>query len=176
MPETVVSLGIAGLAAILMCAGSAKGAVPSPAAEALTALLRPAGSVPVWFVRVFAVTEIVVAGLLMWAGTRTVGLVVTAAYGLVFAGLGMLGIVRGGREPCGCFGRAAGRPIGWPNVALGGVIVATALVVLAVRDDVTPAAAPTLLATTAVLILIAAMWLYRDLLLTVARNQGLIRR
>lgn len=176
MPETVVSLGLAGLAAILMCAGAAKGAVPSPAADALTDLLRPARPVPVSFVRGFAVTELVAAALLMWAGTRTAGLVVIALFGLVFAGLGVVGVVRGGREPCGCFGRAAGRPIGWSNVALGGLMLAVAVVLLGVRDSVDPAAAPTLLATTAVFILVAALWLYRDLLLTTAHNQGLIRR
>lgn len=176
MPETVVSLGFAGLAAILMCAGSAKGAVPAPAADGLTELLRPARPVPLWFIRVFASIEIAAAALLMWADTRTIGLVVIAVFGLVFAGLGVAGVVRGGREPCGCFGRAAGRPIGWPNVALGGLILAVAVVLLGLRDSVDPATAPTLLAATAVFVLVAAMWLYRDLLLTVARNQGLVRR
>lgn len=175
MPETVVSLGIAGLAAILMCAGSAKGAVPSPAAEGLTELLRRSRPVPVWFVRVFAVTEIAAAALLMWPTTRPAGLVVIALFGLVFGGLGVVGVVRGGREPCGCFGRVTGRPIGWPNVALGGLMLATALALLGLRASTEPATAPLLLATTAVLVLAGAMWLYRDLLIAVARSQGLIR-
>ncbi len=55
-------------------------------------------------------------------------------------------------------------------------MLAVAVVLLTLRDSIDPAAAPTLLATTAVFVLVAAMWLYRDLLLTVARNQGLIRR
>jgi hypothetical protein len=176
MSESAVSLGLAGLAAILLCAGSAKAAVPRPAVRGLTGVLGSALPVTASFIRVFAVSEIAVAALLMWATTRVVGLTVAAAFGLAFVGLGLVGVARDGREPCGCFGRATGRPIGWVNVVLGALILAAAVVLLRVPGSAGPAAPETLLATTAVLTVVAAMWLYRDLLLSVARSQGLIRR
>jgi hypothetical protein len=174
--EAAVSLGLAGLAAILLCAGPAKAAVPRPAASGLTGVLGSALPVTPSFIRVFAVSEIAVAALLMWATTRAVGLTAAAAFGVAFVGLGVVGVARGGREPCGCFGRATGRPIGWVNVVLGALILAASVVLLRIPGSVHPAAPQTLLATTAVFTVIAAMWLYRDLLLSVARSQGLIRR
>jgi hypothetical protein len=89
-------------AAILLALGGAmKLRRPDPTANALGAVGLPAS---VWFVRLFGVTEVVVAVGALTHGHAAFALLVGLSY-LAFAAFVLLALVRGGAiTSCGCFG------------------------------------------------------------------------
>jgi hypothetical protein len=114
------------LAAVLLYSGTAKVVSPSGLATALGELLRlsrPPGLV----VRLIAVGETAIALLLViWPGALGTRLVVAGA-GLAFALAGLAGYLRRTTQPCGCFGVAGSRALGWWNVVFGCAFVGWAV-------------------------------------------------
>jgi hypothetical protein len=116
----------AGAASLLLNSGIAKTISPGPPLRALAevspALEKYLGKVAL---RGVGVAEIAVAAALLLAPLRLPAAIAALALGAGFALLGLLGILRGSKAPCGCFGASSRRPLGWANVLLG-IVVACA--------------------------------------------------
>lgn len=149
---------------VLIRAGAAKLAFPTVTTTAISELWprRPVPS-PGW-TRVLGVVEIVTAVLAATPAGRRPALGLILALGVGFAGVGVLGLIRGAREPCGCFGAGSDRPLGMANVAIGCLLLGFAMLALVIRvpnDDGGFAAATALLTVAG-----SAGWL-----LVIARRQ-----
>lgn len=144
------------VAALLLRAAPSKLVTPGPSAAAVGEL-RPGGRpVPAVVVRAFAAVELIAALCAAIPVSRLAAQILVAALGTVFAALGVLGLVRGSREPCGCFGEDDGHPLGVVNILLGGVFVASAALGLSIRHLHDPATSAALSALTAVIA--ATLW------------------
>ncbi|GAA1349548.1 MauE/DoxX family redox-associated membrane protein [Streptomyces beijiangensis] len=146
----------AGVAAVFLRAAAAKAASPGVAASAVQELLggrpRPSDAA----VRLVAVLELATVALLVVPGTRVVGYVITGVLGVLFAGMGTAGKLRGSDRPCGCFGIAESKPLGTANIVSGLLFVAVAVAGLLGPD----AAGAGSTATTAVLTsAVSSSWL-----------------
>ena len=156
-------------AGTLLCAGAAKLAVPAHLGRALGGLLPAVRARAVPLVRLVATAEIATAVALSVPATRDVGATAAAALGAAFAIVGAVAAGRRTRSPCGCFGRAQGKPLGVRNVVFGLVVIAGAVLLLAdgsggwSGQDALP-----VLAAAAVTLLLAA-WLYRDMIRDLCR-------
>jgi hypothetical protein len=176
MPNVGIVATLAALAAVLLCAGSAKVAMPHSAARGLSSVLGRGRRASPALVRSFAFVEVAVAFALFWHATRPAGLIVASGIGLVFIGLGLLGLARRVRKPCGCFGRSTGRPLGRVNVLAGVVILIGSAMLFVLTRSAPTGGSEAVLPVTSVFTLGLAMWAYRDLLTGLIRSQGLIRR
>jgi hypothetical protein len=124
LSDWALALAAAAAAALLLNAGLAKLASPGQLRGALSELLPVAGRRPGnALVRGFGVAESAAAAGLLVAPARLPAAVAAAVLGVSFAALGVLGVVRGTSRPCGCFGAAGQRPLGWANVWLGAALV-----------------------------------------------------
>jgi hypothetical protein len=139
------------VAATLISAGLGKLVAPSRLGQALAEVRAPDPLRTVGAVRLYAVVECLAGLALLFAATRQPGGALASAIGLAITGLGGLGLARGSSSPCGCFGNAAGPPLGWTNVALG-VSLAVAGIANVVQRPAT-GSAPLLGAALAMLLL-----------------------
>lgn len=144
-------------AAILVQAALSKIAAPSHLRQALSEVDVPDALTTTNAVRLYAGIECLAGIALLFSATRSVGAVLVAALGLVFIGLGGLGMARGSVEPCGCFGNPAGRPLGITNVALGAALVAAGATNLLTRSPTGSAA----LLGTALALLVLCLYVNR---------------
>lgn len=112
--------------ALLVRGGAAKLVAPALGAAAAGELRPDRGPVPAAVIRALAVVEIAVAVAMALPSLRGPAHVPLAALGLLFAGAGILGLLRGSTEPCGCFGADSTRPLGASNVLMGAAILADA--------------------------------------------------
>ncbi|MCP9971009.1 MauE/DoxX family redox-associated membrane protein [Actinomadura madurae] len=111
-------------ASVLFVAGVAKTVSPARLSRALNALFRRSGKgFTRGHVRLFAGVEILAALALAGTATRPAGAWAAGVLGASFALAGVLGLVRGGGTACGCLGAAGGRPLGWPNVLAGALLM-----------------------------------------------------
>ena len=152
------------LAGLLLCAGAAKLAVPAHLSRAIGHLVPGVRARAVLLARLVAATEIGTALALSVPSAREAGAVAGMALGAVFAAAGAAAAIRGLGSPCGCFGRAGGRPLGMRNAVFGLVVVALSALLL--QDDSGGWAAHKglpLLGTAAVAVALAG-WLYRDMI------------
>ncbi|MEU1102846.1 MULTISPECIES: MauE/DoxX family redox-associated membrane protein [Streptomyces] len=113
--------------ALLVRGGAAKLVAPSLAAAAAGELRPGRGPVPAAVIRALAVVEITVAVAMALPSLRGPVHVPLAALGVLFAGAGILGLLRGSTEPCGCFGADSTSPLGVSNVVMGVAILAAAV-------------------------------------------------
>jgi hypothetical protein len=138
-------------AATLISAGLGKLVAPSQHGQALAELRVPGPLHTAGAVRRYAVVECLGGLALLFAATRRPGGALVVAIGLAIAGLGGLGLARGSRSPCGCFGNPAGRPLGLTNVALGASLGAAGAANLVLPA---PTGAATLLGTALTMLLL----------------------
>lgn len=159
----VGALGAA-FAGMLLCAGTAKLAVPAHLARAIGDLMPTVAARAVLLARLVAAVEVGAALALSVPATRDAGAVAGLVLGGTFTAAGAVAGVRRLDSPCGCFGRARGGPLGMRNVAFGLVLVAASALLLG-DDSGGWAAHPGLpmLGTAAVAVLLAG-WLYRDMI------------
>ena len=163
------------LAGTLLCAGAAKMAVPIHLSRTIRSLLPVAATYAVVLTRVVAGTEIGAALALSVPATRNVGAVAGIVLGTAMAATGAAGAARRLRSPCGCFGRAAGRPLGLPNVAFGVVVIGLSVLLLADRsggwagNDGLP-----VLGTAAVALMLTG-WLHRAMIKDLCRPLPRVR-
>ncbi|MDQ1018611.1 MauE/DoxX family redox-associated membrane protein [Streptomyces afghaniensis] len=113
--------------ALLVRGGAAKIVAPALGAAAAGELRPGRGPVPAAVIRALAVVEIAVAVAMALPSLRGPAHVPMAALGLLFAGAGILGLLRGSTEPCGCFGADSTRPLGAGNVLMGVAVLAAAV-------------------------------------------------
>lgn len=145
---------------LLLRAGAAKLVTPGPAAAALGELRYGRRPVPLRAVRLFAAAELLVAFAGVVPALRVMAAAAVAALGCCFAAAGVLGAVRGGSVPCGCFGTGGGRPLGAASGWFGLLFAAAGTSALLLpgtgaQDD--PTTAAVLLTVTA-----SAGWLLTD--------------
>jgi hypothetical protein len=112
-------------AALLLNSGIAKAVTPDPLRRALSELVPALETERTpSLIRGLAAVEAVAAVALLVGPARIAAAVLTALLGLVFTAFGLLGKVRGGSAPCGCFGASGRQPLGWTNVVLGLLLAA----------------------------------------------------
>jgi Methylamine utilisation protein MauE len=164
------------LAGTLLCAGAAKTAVPAHLGRALGGLLPAVGARAVPLVRVVAAAEIATAVALSVPAAREVGATAAAVLGAAFAIVGAIAAGRRTGSPCGCFGRAQGKPLGVRNVVFGLAVVAGAALLLTDPSGGWSGheGLPALGAATVTLLL--AGWLYRDMIRDLCRPVSRTRR
>lgn len=128
------------LAAVFALAGAAKladRAGTRRAAEDFGVPTRFAGPVGMGV----AVAELVVAGLLLPAATRSWAAVAALALLFAFSGAIGLALARGRAPECHCFGRLHSAPAGWGTLARNAVLAGlAAFVAVAGREDAGPGA------------------------------------
>ncbi|MEV4756498.1 MauE/DoxX family redox-associated membrane protein [Micromonospora sp. NPDC049559] len=130
-------------AAVLLLAGLAKLVSPEHLRRALVELGARSALGTGGAVRAVALAECAAAGVLAVRPAWWLGSVLVGALGLSFALLGLVGAVRGSQEPCGCFGRPAGRPLGRVSVLTGfGLLATVAVNVWSGATPYEPAAGP----------------------------------
>lgn len=144
----ILAGGYAAVMTILIRAGAAKLASPAILTAAIDELwpgrrLAP----PLAWSRALAVSETLTAVLLAAPTGRRAALVLLMAFGLGFAGAGVLGLARGARKPCGCFGVGNHHPLGTVNVTIGCLFLSFAIFAMQVPapEDGTGFAATTVL-------------------------------
>jgi hypothetical protein len=122
---------------VLIRAGAAKLASPNMAAIAMSEVWRGRAAPSLGSVRLVSVIELMTTLLVATPAGRRPALVMILALGVGFASAGWLGLERGVRKPCGCFGVASDRPLGIGNVVIGCVLVGFAGLALVVKvpDD-----------------------------------------
>jgi hypothetical protein len=152
-------------AAVVLCAGAGKLAVPWPAARAVRAVrvLPASEAAATVVVRSVALAEIMIATAVPVRSTRVPAAIALGALGLTFVGFGLALRLRRGAVSCGCFGRDTGHPAGWRNVVggVGLVGVATANVASAGAGGLDDANAFMVVAGLTVAV---CGWIYRRLL------------
>jgi uncharacterized membrane protein HdeD (DUF308 family) len=107
-------------AALLLNSGIAKTVnlrPPRRAVEEIVPVLD--GAIVGAVLRVAAIVEVAVAATLPVAPLRVSAAIAASLLGVSFVVLGLLGIARHSKAPCGCFGTSGRRPLGWLNVVLG---------------------------------------------------------
>jgi hypothetical protein len=127
-------LAAAALAGTLLCAGAAKMAVPVHLSRTIRSLLPGAAPHALLLARLVAGAELGAALALSVPATRNAGAVAGIVLGAAIAATGAAGAARRLSSSCGCFGRAAGRPLGLPNVASGVLVIALSALLLADRS------------------------------------------
>jgi hypothetical protein len=120
---------------VLVRASAAKLASPTVAASAVSEILPRRLALRPRSVRLVAVVELVTAVLAAIPVARRPATGLILALGVVFAGVGVLGLLRGSNKPCGCFGSGSDRRLGWSNVASGALFVIFAAAMLAVPQS-----------------------------------------
>ncbi|MFI7080554.1 MauE/DoxX family redox-associated membrane protein [Micromonospora sp. NPDC049903] len=126
------------VAATLVQAGLSKVVTPGQLRQALTEVGVPPSAASYGAVRGYAGIECLAGVALLLAVTRPVGIVLVATTGLAITALGLLGLLRGSAQPCGCLGDPDGRPLGLPNVVIGVALVAAAVVNTALPTPADP--------------------------------------
>jgi hypothetical protein len=147
------------VSATLICSGLTKLAAPKQSRDALIELDSVLRKAVVPLVGGLAALE-TGTGLAMLVPTvQFAAAVLAAVLGVCFAGMGVLGRRRGSTLPCGCFGRAGGRPLGASNIAVGGAVAAGGLTeaVLSRSGSHIPAAVLSAVTAVAVCLLAAAL-------------------
>jgi hypothetical protein len=159
-----------GAAAVLLQAGLYKFAVPAPLRRALVELAPGySGAIGDSLVRVVAAVEILVGMALLTPATHMSGVIATAALGVVFAALGVVGRVRRSAAPCGCLGATGSRSLGLFNVAVGLVLTifgvfSAAATFAAGSDRLVPV-------LTALFLLLLCVWMNRGVALRLLRRK-----
>nr|WP_163506428.1 MauE/DoxX family redox-associated membrane protein [Fodinicola acaciae] len=150
-------------------AGAAKIVRPGISAKALAEVLPLRAESLRWLTKLTAVAELATVLAVVLPPVRPAGLVLAGTLGLLFAVLGLAGLVTGSSEPCGCFGTQNGKPLGMANVLTGLVFVVVSAVSLwmGAYDE-------TFVATTALLTTVFSagwlMWANRGHLLRIIDN------
>jgi len=109
-----------------------------------------------------AAAEIIVSLVLIAPGPRLVMTGPAAILGAGFAAAGLWGMVRGSSVPCGCFGSATGKPLGWRSLAFGLALAVLPPVNLAVYRGAPGIPYVTASAlTSSIAFLAACLWLRR---------------
>jgi hypothetical protein len=123
--DWLVTAVTAAAAAVLIAAGAGKLAIPGPLRRAVAEVFPASGRrVTSVVVRAFGAVEIAVAAGMLAGPVRLMSAIAAAALGACFAVLGVLGLARGARLPCGCFGAASQHPLGWVSITLGAALLA----------------------------------------------------
>ncbi len=164
------------LAGVLLCAGMATLAVPAHLSRGIGDLFPAARARAVPLARAVAVIELATALALSIPAVRGVGAVAGLVLGAALAAAGVVAATRTSGSPGGWFGRAASRPPGVRDLALG--LVLAVLSALLWRDGSDGWAAhrelPVLVAAAVAVVL--AGWLYRDMIRDLCRPLGLPAR
>ncbi|MBC6460707.1 MauE/DoxX family redox-associated membrane protein [Actinomadura sp. HBU206391] len=115
----------AAAAALLLNSGIAKIVSPDPLRRALTEVISAfeSANAPA-LLRGLAAIEIAAAVAVLVGPARMPASAVASLLGAGFALFGVLGLLRGGGAPCGCFGASGQEPLGWTNVVLGALLAA----------------------------------------------------
>jgi hypothetical protein len=112
-------------ASLLLNSGIAKTVAAGPPRRAVEEIVPVLDSAVIGAaLRAVAIVEIAVAAALPAPPVRAPAAVVASLLGASFVVLGLLGIARHSKAPCGCFGASGRRPLGWSNVVLGLVLAA----------------------------------------------------
>lgn len=115
----------AAAAALLLNSGIAKIVSPDPLRRALTEVISAFESANApSMLRGLAVIEIAAGVMVLTGPVRMPAAAVASLLGVGFALFGVLGLLRGGGSPCGCFGASSQEPLGWTNVVLGALLAA----------------------------------------------------
>jgi hypothetical protein len=115
----------AAAASLLLNSGIAKIVSPDPLRRALTEVMSAFESTRApTILRGLAVIEIVTGVMVLVGPARMPAAAVASLLGAGFALFGVLGLLRGGGSPCGCFGASSQEPLGWTNVVLGAMLAA----------------------------------------------------
>jgi hypothetical protein len=134
-PVEFLVMGVnAAVIVLLLRAAPPKLVAPSLTAAAVGELRSPRRPPPVSLIRSVAVLELATALAVAIPALRLPAQSTVALLGLLFLGAGTLGMVRGSRRPCGCFGAPSTTPLGIVNVLLGIAFLAAAWLNVAVRD------------------------------------------
>jgi hypothetical protein len=113
-------------ASTLLTAGIGKQVAPVPVGVALGELFPVfSRALLTKTLRVFAAVEVLVAMLLLFGDTRLAAAAATSLLGLCFVVVGLRGEFSRSTAPCGCFGSASHRPLGWVNVVIGLALAVT---------------------------------------------------
>jgi len=104
---------------ILIRAGATKLASPAVLITAIHELWPGRAPPRLEWPYALGIIEITTAVLLATPNGRQPVLVLLVALGLGFAAAGVLGLIRGARKPCGCFGATSRRPLGAVNFTFG---------------------------------------------------------
>jgi hypothetical protein len=132
--EWLVMCVNASVMVLLLRAAPAKLVAPSLTAAALGELRPHRRPPPVGLIRFVAVLELATALAVAIPASRLPAQSTVAILGVLFLGAGTLGMVRGGRKPCGCFGATSTSPLGVVNVLFGIAFLAAAWLNIVVRD------------------------------------------
>jgi hypothetical protein len=165
----ILLAGNAIVASTLLLAASAKLVSPLALSRSLTQVTGRAALSSREVVRGIGILEAAIALGVLIEPVRPTSAVLLAVLGLSFLALGIAGRVRDANEPCGCFGAASQRPLGYQNVGLGLVICAVGVANLLISyqpSDDARAAAPIL---TAALLCLACMVTGRSVLWPAAK-------
>jgi len=118
--DFILAVGNAVAASLLLNSGIAKTVAAGPPRRAVEEIVPVLdGAVIGAALRAAAIVEIAVAAALPVPLLRLPAAIVVSLLGASFGVLGLLGIARHSKAPCGCFGTSGRRPLGWFNVALG---------------------------------------------------------
>lgn len=160
------------VAGVLLCAGTAKLAVPTHLRRAIADLLPAAERRAAWLARLVATGELGTALALSVPATQRLGAGAGMVLGAAFVAAGVAGATRGVAAPCGCFGRSAGKPLGIHNAAVGLVLTALCAALWssgpgdwAAYDGLSALAAAAVAGA-------VAGWLYRDMIRDLRRPAG----
>jgi hypothetical protein len=164
-----------GVAAVLLQAGLFKVAVPAPLRRALVELAPGySGTIGDGLVRVVAGVEVLVGVALLAPVTRVSGAIAAAVLGVVFAALGVVGLVRRSAAPCGCLGATGSWSLGLVNVAVGLVLIVFGVLGAAVTFADGPYRLGPVL--TAAFLLLLCVWMNRGLVLHLLRRKAAAAR
>jgi hypothetical protein len=128
--DLALAIANAGVASMFLQAGSAKIVRADISAKALAEVLPVRPESLRWMAKVTAIVEIATVFAVVAPPVRPAGLLLVGLLGVVFAGLGLAGVLVGSSEPCGCFGAQNEKPLGMANVLTGLAFVAVAAVSL----------------------------------------------
>jgi hypothetical protein len=148
-------------AAVLVFSGAAKQGASGPASRALSSLAPSLAPWATKAVRAIATIELLTGAGLLVPQTQRPAAVSLAALGVIFAGVGVAGLLTKAQLPCGCFGSASGHPFGARNILAGAAFVAAAALVGFGHSGALGKAAPTV---TAMFTAVLCTWFYRDVI------------
>lgn len=136
-------VGVNGVVAgVLLTAGLAKAVSSDRLADALAELAPTvSGRTRGLSLQAFAFLELFVAAGLPAAAVRLWATVAAGVLGLGFCAVGGLGLLKGSKTPCGCFGASSTHPFGWANIGTGLAIAAAVPANLAVSRASMPSPA-----------------------------------
>ncbi len=119
----ILTLCNALVAAALLLASVAKLVSPAVLGRSLLLLTNHESLSTTTVVRTVGIVEAAVAFGLMLPISRVIASSATGLLGLAFIVAGFAGKSRHIKEPCGCFGAASGRPLGWSSVSFGTLFI-----------------------------------------------------